>query len=83
MIVLVDLRGVIGFSSFCVLVYYAIANASAWTLDDGWLGRAVAAVGFIGCLLVAALLPWESVLAGAVVLAIGAFIGWARHTTRE
>ena len=83
MIVLVDLRGVIGFSSFCVLVYYAIANASAWTLDDGWLGRAVAAVGFIGCLLVAALLPWESVLAGAVVLAIGAFIGWVRHTTRE
>ena len=27
-----DLRGVIGFSSFTVLVYYAIANASAWTL---------------------------------------------------
>ena len=27
-----DVRGVIGFSSFAVLVYYAIANASAWTL---------------------------------------------------
>ena len=27
-----DLRGAIGFSSFAVLTYYAIANASAWTL---------------------------------------------------
>lgn len=27
-----DQRGAIGFSSFCVLTYYAIANASAWTL---------------------------------------------------
>ncbi|MGH2384895.1 MAG: APC family permease, partial [Candidatus Limnocylindria bacterium] len=29
-----DLRGAIGFSSFGVLTYYAIANASAWTQDD-------------------------------------------------
>jgi APA family basic amino acid/polyamine antiporter len=28
----VDVRGAIGFSSFAVLLYYAIANASAWTL---------------------------------------------------
>ena len=27
-----DVRSAIGFSSFAVLVYYAIANASAWTL---------------------------------------------------
>ena len=27
-----DLRGAIGFSSFAVLTYYAIANAAAWTL---------------------------------------------------
>src|SRR5204863_436249 len=31
LVLLVDLRGVIGFSSFGVLVYYAIANASAFT----------------------------------------------------
>ncbi len=30
----VDLRGVIGFSSFGVLIYYAIANAAAYTLPD-------------------------------------------------
>ena len=28
----VDLREAIGFSSFGVLFYYAIANAAAWTL---------------------------------------------------
>ena len=28
-----DLRTAIGFSSFTVLGYYAIANASAWTLS--------------------------------------------------
>ncbi len=30
-----DVRGAIGFSSFGVLVYYAIANASAFTLRPG------------------------------------------------
>ena len=34
----VDLRGVIGFSSFGVLIYYAIANAAAYTLPDAGAG---------------------------------------------
>ena len=29
-----DVRGAIGFSSFAVLLYYAVANASAWTLGQ-------------------------------------------------
>ena len=29
---LTDLRNVLGFSSFCMLFYYAVTNASAWTL---------------------------------------------------
>ena len=37
----VDVRGAIGFSSFAVLLYYAIANASAWTLGR----RLIPAVG--------------------------------------
>jgi APA family basic amino acid/polyamine antiporter len=53
-----DLRGAIGFSSFAVLVYYAIANAAALTLGRG---RAVPAVGLAGCLLVAGSLPWLAV----------------------
>ena len=45
-----DLRSAIGFSSFAVLVYYALTNASAWTLPPGqrrW-ARSLAAFGFSG-----------------------------------
>ncbi|GGT31773.1 amino acid transporter [Streptomyces purpureus] len=65
-----DVRGAIGFSSFGVLVYYAIANASAWTL--GGRGRVMAAVGLVGCGVLACALPWESVAAGGGVVAAGA-----------
>ncbi|MEU1096143.1 amino acid permease, partial [Streptomyces sp. NPDC005877] len=67
-----DLRGAIGFSSFGVLVYYAIANASAWTLGPGRGGRPLAACGLAGCLLLAFALPPSSVAAGSAVLAVGA-----------
>ncbi|OBF90654.1 transporter [Mycobacterium sp. 852002-51152_SCH6134967] len=64
----VDVRTAIGFSSFTVLVYYAIANASAWTLGR----RTVPAVGLAGCVVLALLLPGTSVLAGACVVLAGA-----------
>lgn len=70
---LVDLRGAIGFSSFTVLVYYAIANASAWTQPAElrrW-PRALNVAGIGGCALLAATLPLRSVLLGAAVLGIG------------
>ncbi|WP_433501758.1 APC family permease (plasmid) [Sphaerimonospora sp. CA-214678] len=69
-----DLRGAIGFSSFGVLVYYAIANASAWTLTpaEGRPPRMVPALGLAGCLILAFALPASSVIAGIVVLAAGA-----------
>ncbi|MBC9726193.1 APC family permease [Streptomyces sp. TRM68367] len=67
----VDVRGAIGFSSFGVLVYYAVANASAWTLDPSPIRRAVPAVGLVGCVLLAFSLPGVSVAAGAGVLAVG------------
>ena len=63
----VDLGSAIGFSSFGVLLYYAIANASALTLGR----RVLPAVGLVGCLTLAATLPLTSVLAGAVVVAVG------------
>lgn len=68
-----DLRGAIGFSSFGVLVYYAIANASAWTLgpDEGRPPRAVPVIGLAGCLVLAFALPLSSVVSGAAVLAAG------------
>ncbi|AIR99938.1 APC family permease [Streptomyces glaucescens] len=67
----VDVRGAIGFSSFGVLVYYAVANASAWTLDRAPAARLVPAVGLLGCALLAFSLPAESVVVGAGVLAVG------------
>jgi APA family basic amino acid/polyamine antiporter len=66
-----DLRGAIGFSSFAVLGYYALANASAWTMTTG-LRRARAAAGLIGCLALAASLPPQAVLGGLALLAVGA-----------
>ena len=64
----VDVRGAIGFSSFAVLLYYAIANAAAWTLGR----KVIPAIGLGGCLLLAFLLPVTSVLVGAGVVLVGA-----------
>ncbi|MGW3558866.1 APC family permease [Streptomyces sp. NPDC000963] len=57
-----DVRGAIGFSSFGVLVYYAVANASAWTLTmaEGRPARIVPVVGLAGCLVLAFALPASS-----------------------
>lgn len=69
----VDLRGAIGFSSFAVLVYYAVANASAWTLSpaEGRPPRIVPVLGLIGCVVIALVLPPSSVLSGVAVLTVG------------
>jgi APA family basic amino acid/polyamine antiporter len=69
-----DVMTVVGFSSFGVLIYYAVANAAAYTLAEHpahgprWLNVA----GFISCLLLAFTLPPASVLGMAAVLAAGA-----------
>jgi APA family basic amino acid/polyamine antiporter len=68
-----DIRAAIGFSSFAVLVYYAVANASAWTLSarEGRPPRLIPIVGLAGCLVVAFALPLSSILAGIAVFAVG------------
>jgi APA family basic amino acid/polyamine antiporter len=71
-VLLGDIATSVAFSSFCVLVYYAIANCAALTLPSGPLPRLVAATGVLGCLLLAALLPLPTVVVGAGVLAVGA-----------
>jgi APA family basic amino acid/polyamine antiporter len=68
-----DVRDAIGFSSFTVLAYYALANASAWTLPAAqrrW-PRALNLLGVVGCAALAVTLPLPSVLEGAGVLAAG------------
>jgi basic amino acid/polyamine antiporter, APA family len=82
-VALADVRGAIGFSSFGVLLYYAIANASAFTLprqDRRW-PRALTVLGVAGCLLLAISLPWESVWVGAAVVAAGAIAFGLRRVT--
>ena len=68
-----DLRAAIGFSSFAVLVYYAIANTAAVGLDDHRrrAGTPTAVAGLVGCLALTATLPTASVLTGVGVLAVG------------
>lgn len=64
---------VVGFSSFGVLIYYAVTNAAAFTVSarpwhaPRWLN----VLGFLGCLLLALTLPPASVLGMAAVLAVG------------
>lgn len=81
----VDVRGAIGFSSFGVLIYYAIANAAAWTLtrDEGRPPRWVPVIGVAGCAVLAVALPLAAVIIGAVVIAAGAVLYWLRRTLRS
>lgn len=67
---LADVRGAIGFSAFAVLIYYAIANASAITLGR----RVIPIIGLAGCVVLAVLLPISSVLVGTGVVLLGAVI---------
>lgn len=78
-VALADVRQAIGFSSFTVLTYYAIANASAWTLGMRW----VPLVGFLGCLVLAFTLPLASVVSGALVLATGGLLYAVRNRLRR
>ncbi|MFL5973410.1 MAG: APC family permease [Gaiellaceae bacterium] len=68
-----DLRGAIAFSSFGVLTYYAIANASAWTQRGGWRRwpRAVNAIGLVGCVTLVVTLPVRAVAVGLAMFAAG------------
>ncbi|GAB2482068.1 APC family permease [Jatrophihabitans fulvus] len=71
LVLFVDLRSAIGFSSFGVLLYYALANASAARLGSGRTGGWVPVVGLAGCLTLAANLPLTSVVTGAGVAIAG------------
>ena len=66
---------VVGFSSFGVLAYYAVANASAFTLAPAerprYAPRWLNAAGAAGCLVLAFTLPWQSAAVMAGVLAAG------------
>jgi len=78
LVLLTDLRGAIGFSSFGVLTYYAIANAAAFTqrgAERRW-PRALNVAGLAGCVALVVTLPVQSVAAGVAMFAVGLVGRW-------
>jgi APA family basic amino acid/polyamine antiporter len=75
-----DLRGAIGFSSFGVLLYYFVANASAYSQGGPArrYPRWLEVLGAAGCLVLVATLPRQAVAVGLVVLAVGLAIRLGR-----
>ena len=73
LVLIVDVRGAIAFSSFGVLLYYFIANLAAFTQDqpDRRFPRWLQVVGMTGCLVLVATLPPVGIMVGVIVLAVG------------
>jgi APA family basic amino acid/polyamine antiporter len=76
-----DLHDAIGFSSFAVLAYYAVANASALTLgrEQRLWPRGWAIAGLIGCATLAFTLPAHAVIAGASLFVLAASLHGLRR----
>ena len=72
-IAVADLRGAIGFSSFGVLIYYLVANLSAFTqpTTDRRYPKALQLVGALACMVLVATLPPLSVGLGVLMFAVG------------
>ncbi|NHI17355.1 APC family permease [Microbacterium excoecariae] len=79
-VLVADVRGAIGFSSFGVLMYYFVANAAAHRqgLAVRRYPRALQVAGAIGCVVLVATLPWQSIAIGLSVTAIGVALRAAR-----
>ncbi|MDD9153330.1 amino acid permease [Plantibacter flavus] len=84
LVLLVDLRSAIGFSSFGVLLYYVVANVAAYrqTREHRRYPRAVSVFGAVGCVVLMFTLPPTSVIVGTVVVLLG-FAGRAALAPRQ
>lgn len=73
LVLTVDLRSSIGFSSFGVLLYYFVANVAAFTQParDRHYPRALQVFGALACLTLVVTLPLASILVGIGVLLVG------------
>lgn len=86
LVLTVDLRGAIGFSSFGVLLYYLIANLAAFTQQPPQrrFPRVLQVVGALGCAVLVVALPVEAVQTGVAVFVVG--IGyrlWRLHRLQQ
>ncbi|MEO8221740.1 MAG: APC family permease, partial [Specibacter sp.] len=72
-ILVADLRGAIGFSSFGVLIYYLVANVAAFTQParDRRYPKFLQVLGALACVVLVATLPPLSVGAGLAMFAVG------------
>lgn len=72
-VLVADLREAIGFSSFGVLLYYLIANASAFRQEGAArrFPRLLQVVGALGCLVLVNTLPVLASLVGTAVVLVG------------
>ncbi|GAA2721942.1 APC family permease [Cellulomonas aerilata] len=79
-VLVADVTTLIAFSSFGVLVYYAIANAAAFGQvgPDRRTPRGLQVLGLAGCALLVLTLPPSAVLAGAGVLVAGVVVRASR-----
>lgn len=75
-VLVADVRQAIGFSSFAVLIYYLVANASALRLDRARrrLPAWIPVLGAVGCVVIAGSLPWQSIAGGLAVFAVGGVV---------
>ena len=73
LVLTVDLRSAIGFSSFGVLLYYLTANLSAYTktAEHRRFPRALQVLGAAGCAVLVVTLPVSAVLVGLLVFVVG------------
>ena len=85
LVLVADLRGAIGFSSFGVLLYYLVANASALTQPAGerLVPRCLSWLGAVGCVVLVVTLPLPSILGGIVVFAVGVVVRLVVLTMRR
>lgn len=77
----------LSFSAFTVLLYYAVTNAAALRLrrEERRWPRSLAWSGLVSCLLLAASLPWRTIVLGvaALVISMGAraaVLRWRRRS---
>ncbi|HTN55602.1 MAG TPA: amino acid permease [Microbacterium sp.] len=72
-VLIADLRGAIGFSSFGVLLYYLLANASAFRqrTDVRRYPKALQVFGALGCIVLVSTLPVIASLVGTLVVLVG------------
>ncbi len=72
-----ELSWVIGFSSFSVLLYYAIGHLSAWLIPEvGKTVRLVAFLGFGMCALLAVAVPGPAVWVSVLILGLALVARW-------